>query len=228
VTPTASSSTAWGNGLDATVTQSKAVIAEATIGIPAPLQADFGDGVGLQAGMADRWTNPDAWTTDHVYGVWHHHRRQLWATSLKDDGGTGDVMLNNGDGELWSNLSSMLTPYATGWADQSGVEATAVLMPDGWVQLFGRSVKSSGAAPVAEDIIATLDPRLAPLTEVLQPVATGDDNGMSVGMVRIDAGGNIHWVAGTSSPPRHLPPVRQLRRDQVPGQQLERGTYVRP
>jgi hypothetical protein len=190
-----------GNHLHATVHQGKAVVAEAEIDIPAPLRADFGDGVGLQAGMADRWTNPDAWTTDHVFGVWHHHRRQLWATSLKDDGGTGDVMLSNGDGEQWFNLSSMLTPYAAGWADLAGVEATAVLMPDGWVQIFGRSVKSSGAAPVAGDIIATLDPRLAPLTEVLQPVVTGDDTVESVGMVRINAGGQITWVAGTSSAP---------------------------
>jgi hypothetical protein len=136
-----------------------------------------------------------------LYGVYHHHRRELWATSLKDDGGTGDVRCSsNGDGELF-NLSSMLTPYEAGWADLAGVEATVVLMPDGWVQMFGRSVKSAGAAPVAGDIIATLDPALAPLTEVLQPVVTGDDTGESVGMVRINAGGQITWVAGTSSAP---------------------------
>jgi hypothetical protein len=190
-----------GNHLHATVFQSKSVVAEVEVDIPAPLVADYGSEVPLQGGLSDRWSNPDAWTTDSLYVVYHHRRRAVWVESLADDGSTNSSLVHNGDGEQWRNLGAMTTDYEAGWDDLSGVEATAVLMPDGWVQLFGRSVKSSGAAPVAEDLIATLDPRLAPLTEVLQPVATGDDSGESVGMVRIDSGGGIHWVAGTSSTP---------------------------
>lgn len=190
-----------GNHLHATVYQSKAVVAEVEVDIPAPLRADFGDGVGLQAGLSDRWTDPDAWTTAMLQAFYHHHRRELWADALQDDGGTVSKLLNNGDGDVFTLLSNQVAGYAADWADVSGVEATVAIKADGWVTLFGRSVKSGGAAPVADDIIATLDPRARPLTEVLAAVATGDDTSESVGMVRIDAGGNIHWVAGTSSTP---------------------------
>jgi hypothetical protein len=59
---------------------------------------------------------------------------------------------------------------------------------------------------VAEDVIVTLDEQARPIIEVLVPVVTGDDNGMQLGMVRIDAGGNVRWVDGASSTPATFHP----------------------
>jgi hypothetical protein len=196
-----------GNHLHATVFQSKSVIAECEADIPGPMQADFGTDNALKPGLADRWLNDDAWTTDFIRADLYKHQRQLYADALADGGFPVTQLLFDGIGDQYFNLGTQRTGvYSAGWADLSGVEASYLRDSSGVVRLLGRSVKSSGAAPVAGDLIVTLDAEARPITEVLQPVATGDDNGEQVGMVRIDAGGNVWWVDGASSTPATFHP----------------------
>jgi hypothetical protein len=196
-----------GNHLHATVFQSKSVVAECEADIPVPMQADFGTDVDLQPGLSDRWLNADAWTTDVVRAVFYDRRRNLYVEGVVPGGSTNVQILFDGIGDRVFNLGTQdQGVYSAGWADQSGVEASFLRNSQGRVFLSGRSVKSAGAAPVAEDVIVTLDEQARPIIEVLVPVVTGDDNGMQLGMVRIDAGGNVRWVDGASSTPATFHP----------------------
>jgi hypothetical protein len=196
-----------GNHLHATVFQSKSVIAECEADIPAPMQVDFGTDVALEPGLSDRWLDVDAWTTDVIRAVFYDRRRELYAEGVIPGGSTNLQILFDGIGDRVFNLGTQDEGvYSAGWADLSGVEASFLRNSQGRVFLSGRSVKSAGAAPVAEDVIVTLDEQARPLIEVLAAVVTGDDNGMQLGMVRIDAGGNVRWVDGTSSTPATFHP----------------------
>jgi hypothetical protein len=195
------------NHLHATVFQSKSVVAECEADIPVPMQVDFGTDVPLQPGLSDRWLNADAWTTDVIRAVFYDMRRELWAEGVAPGGSTNLQILFDGIGDRVFNLGTQDEGvYSAGWADQSGVEASFLRNSQGRVFLSGRSVKSSGTAPVADDVIVTLDEQARPITEVLAAVVTGDDNGMQVGMVRIDAGGNVKWLDGASSTPATFHP----------------------
>jgi hypothetical protein len=190
------------NHLHATVHQGKAVVAEVEVDIPAPLQADFGAEVALEAGLADRWTADDAWTTTDFQVVYHHRFRELYVDARSADGSVITERIFDGEGDVFSNFGGS-SEYSAGWADDG-------TNPASWlrngqthdVTLSGRSVKSTGSAPAPFDILLTIDQAAAPVNgDVLVPVATGDDDGMELGMVLISTLGVVTWVSGRSSDP---------------------------
>jgi hypothetical protein len=191
-----------GNHLHAIVHQGKAVVAEAEVDIPVPLQADFGAEVALEAGLADRWTADDAWTTTDFQAVYYHHLRELYVDARDDGGSVVTQRIFDGEGDVFSNFGGS-SAYDPDWADDG-------TNPASWLRngttheatLSGRSVKSTGVAPAPFDIMLTIDQAAAPVNgDILVPVATGDDDGMELGMVLISTMGVVTWVSGRSSDP---------------------------
>jgi hypothetical protein len=191
-----------GNHLHAVVHQDKSIVAEVEVDIPAPLQADFGAEVALEAGLADRWTANDAWTTTDFQVVYHHHLRELYVDARDDSGNVVTERIFDGVGDQFSNFGGG-SEYSAGWADDGTNPASWLRNGQTHEAAFsGRSVKSTGSAPAAFDIILTLEPAAAPVNgDILVPVATGDDDGMELGMVLISTLGVVTWISGRSTDP---------------------------
>jgi hypothetical protein len=203
-----------GNELWATVFQSKAVVAECGGTIPTAMQAEYGADQALYPGLSDRWSNPDAWTTDFLNAFWYQYHHELWAeVDGATLGGTQTRLLLDDLGERTGDLSSLATPLgysSTDWADGSMFGVYMRRDYDHYVTLGGMAVKSAGSAPVSGDIIGTVDTIYCPTADQYVPVVTGDDDGEELGMLKIDQGGIIYWLGGRSTTPNVKHPFVSL------------------
>jgi hypothetical protein len=188
-----------GNDLNATVFQSKAVVAECSGTVPVAMQAEYGDNQFLYPGLSDRWSNPDAWTTDFTRSYWYVYHRELWADTTGSIASASRLLLDDW-GAPGGSMGSMTAPdgFNANWSD--GIQAVQYHRDyEGWVSLVGRAVKTAGAAPADGDVIGRLEVAGRPLDTTFHPVATGDDTNYLPGIVEIATSGDIIWHAGYSA-----------------------------
>jgi hypothetical protein len=187
-----------GNDLNVTVFQSMAVVAECSGTVPVAMQAEYGDDQFLFPGLSDRWSNPDAWTTDFIQSFWYVYHRELWADATGSVTSASRKLLDDW-GAPANSMSAMTAPdgFDADWSD--GIHIVGYQRDfDGRVYLAGRAVKTGGAAPADGDVIGQLEPAARPSDPAFCAVATGDDTTYATGIVEINPSGEIIWHDGYS------------------------------
>jgi hypothetical protein len=83
-------------------------------------------------------------------------------------------------------------------------------LSDGEVQFRGRLTKTSGAPPVAGELMYTFDPQFFAPAAAIIPVVTGDTSGDQLGMVEFNSDNELRWHDGRSSDPAIYQPYVAL------------------
>lgn len=133
-----------------------------------------------------------SWQLAHFYADLITTDYQLQAASGSDE----KILLTTAPSTTdWAALDSL-------GADWTADSAQVRLNDSGQLEFRGKLMKTAGTAPLADELIVTVeDPHYLPTTTWIA-TATGDSDGQDLGMLKFDAGtGTIRWVSGRSSDP---------------------------
>lgn len=146
-------------------------------------------GVGGGSGVTARYQGLGSFRFDAVSSNFFTPVYKLYAVT----GAAQPVTLATDDGsDQWQTLGT--TP-----ADWSACSAR---LKDGRFEFYGQFMKVTGAAPLADELICTIDTNIFPAVNSSAVVVTGDIDGEELGFVHFDSGtGTVRWRQGRSTDP---------------------------
>lgn len=201
------------NRISAAAFISKALVAEVVeMDMPIGAVADLGEGGTVpnkSLFTADRWgaQPPPAFYTTWAALHRYDYHRELRVYARDRSGATVERELLDDLGRDEVALDTMAN-YSAGWTDGANPPSLYRDMEGVW-RLAGKVTKTSGSAPVADEVIATIT-TVFPMGQTDVAAMTGDSDGNELGMVRINSSGEIIWLAGRSTTPATKSPFVSL------------------